>query len=37
MTKCANCKEEVDDVSFKSGMCGKCGEELCYGLEGCGG
>lgn len=37
LTKCANCSEEIDDVSFKEGACGKCGQELRYGLDGCGG
>lgn len=35
--KCANCGEEIDDEAFKKGVCPKCGQELSYGLEGCGG
>lgn len=37
MTKCKNCEEEIDDEAFKNGACAKCGQELQYGLEGCGG
>lgn len=35
--KCPNCDEEIDDASFKEGVCGKCGTELRYGADGCAG
>lgn len=37
MTHCPNCNEEVTDAAFKEGVCAKCGQQLPYGSEGCGG
>lgn len=37
MDQCSNCEEKISDEVFKKGVCAKCGTEIVYGSNGCGG